>query len=184
MVKRLSKRDVAVDQLDAAVELWSRDFSPIAIHTLLASAVSVLDDLLKRERPKEHQAYRVAIPFENLRRIKKTASFLKHADNDHSATIRSMNMCIVEADLGFSIAHLRRHDFEYMTRRTTCFDLMMKCTWPEKFKIASDPDPDIEIGASIGAALLRSSIEERRRMYEALLNWGVIDAGMDLRRVE
>jgi hypothetical protein len=67
------------------------------------------------------------------------------------------------------------------------FHLTMLVTHPEQFRVAPDPDPDIEAGAQYGAELLRNSWDARRQMANVQLTSikrGILPANVGLKRLK
>lgn len=178
----MTKIDVSVQQLETSIKLWADGSDVLSAFTLAYASLIIARDLSKITHPEQFQKFDnqfFSCAFEPIRDL---GNFLKHADRDPDARITPPDVFFVEATIGLSISFLRTLNNDCLTYELTCFDLMMKLTWPEKFDISADPDFDIEEGAIFGAKLLKEDFSGRVISYRSLLSSETVKAGTDLRR--
>jgi len=87
----LTKADVVVRQFDMAISLWAEDADPVPVHTLVAAAHDIVDDLLRnaglrRTLVGDTKYVRQGMEKEYRKVMKESANFFKHADRDSDST--------------------------------------------------------------------------------------------------
>lgn len=179
---KISKLNAGQRQLDEAIQLWIEGRDVLAVHTLTMAAFSIfyalrnnvvqgdpLEEYLSRRGHKEFRAF---------------ANFLKHADRDPDNSSEEPSLLEHEHRIGFALLLYRELTGE-LTPRMGAFHLMSLMTYPENFRVAIDPDSDIEIGAQWAARLARDSVEMRRtqvQVYLTAIGKGIVPANAGVRR--
>lgn len=84
---RLSKHQVAIRQLDTAINLFFDGRDVVSVHTLASAASAVFADLVKASG-QERWRDRIVASFpgqedEVIRTLRRAENFFKHADRDH-----------------------------------------------------------------------------------------------------
>jgi hypothetical protein len=86
---KVSKIDASRRQLDCAIDLWFRDSDPVSIHTLVAAAFEIIQDLNSKAGNKEvtmiEMARSLAKPEhveQVIQLLRKPMVFFKHANRD------------------------------------------------------------------------------------------------------
>lgn len=87
----LSKIEAARRQLKVAIHLLFEDADPVAVHTLVGAASTIISDLVEKHYPdkswdKLAQDANNISDSEYFQIMRKQQNFLKHAREDHSAT--------------------------------------------------------------------------------------------------
>ncbi len=181
----IDKHDAARRQLMDAVRLWLEGRDRLAVHTLVMAAFGILNPLAKKTLGAKYEEFMRGFLSEyGYKRFFGLANYLKHADRDPDASIREPTDEENEWRIGLCLSIFRMLN-GYLTPEMGAFHLMSMMTYPEYFRIAPDPDPDIEAGARYGADWMRQDVEKRRvtvRAYLKSMREGVLDPNMNLRR--
>jgi hypothetical protein len=88
---KLTKLDVALRQLNTAIELWANDDDPVSVHALAFAAHEIIHVLYRKQGHKDllfdssiiRDEYRADFG----RSLKESANFIKHAKNDSDKTL-------------------------------------------------------------------------------------------------
>jgi hypothetical protein len=181
----IPKIEAARRQLDEAIRLWIDGRDPLAIHTLTMAAFGILYDIAWH-----HGVLTQGDVFDSMlsrmghRKFRELASFLKHADKDPLAAYIEPPLPEHEYRIGLALL-LYRALAKDLTPEMGAFHLTMLTSYPELFKLAADPDPDIEKASLHHAELSRQSWEIWRRTAQGYLGCikdGVLTANVDLKR--
>jgi hypothetical protein len=98
------------------------------------------------------------------------ANFLKHANSDPDGTY-DVREGDTQMGIGFAIILYRRLSGGY-TPEMRAFDLWMKISNPDKFKLPSDPDPAFEEAYRESVAFLKAAPKATQLMLpQALLSY-------------
>jgi hypothetical protein len=181
------KIDAAQRQLDEVIRLWMEGRDPLAMHTLTMAAFGVLYDVARHQKLlRDDDPLLLLLSRMELRELRKLASFLKHADRDPLAGYIEPPIQEHEWRIGFTLV-LYRLIVSDLTPEMGAFHLTMLSTYPELFRIAPDPDPQIEEAALYTAELQRKSWDKRRlttKVYLECMKSGTLPANVSLKRRE
>lgn len=89
---QISKLDAARRQLHVAIRLLFDDADPVAVHTLVGAASSIISDLVEQQHPEKSwdkvaQEENKITAAEYFKVMRKAQNFLKHASDDASSTL-------------------------------------------------------------------------------------------------
>ncbi len=182
---KIDKVEAAGRQLSVAIQLWLEERDGLAVHTLTMAAFGILNALCRKDP--QHVAFmdRFLAEFGH-KRFYETTNFLKHADRDPDAVLNEPISLETEYRIGLCLVMYRclRGD---LTPEMGAFHLMSLATYPEFFKVAADPDPDIEEGSLYGAKIARADVSARRMLVRSFLSEmraGKMSPNINVRRVD
>jgi hypothetical protein len=183
----VGKIEASDRQLNEAVQMWLDARDPLSIHTVTMAGFGILKDLHQVQFQEE-----ATDPLRNLlsqiayNKFNEISNFLKHADRDPDANISVPDDRLNESRIGICLTVLRCLG-RPLTPTLGAFHLMSLMTYPEQFRIAPDPDSDIEFAAKHFAQAAKKNTDLRRqqvRNYIKLIDSGVIPADINLKRIQ
>jgi hypothetical protein len=167
----ISKIEAAQHQLDCAIRLYIADDDTLSVHTLSRAAFRLLYDIYPTLRNDGFsQDIGKLIEQFGWSDFNEAANFLKHADCDPDGSY-DRHEGDTQMGIGFAIVLYRRLTGRY-SPEMRAFDLWIKVSNPDKFKLPPDPDPDFEQAYREAVELLKDSPKPKRLVLpQALLQY-------------
>lgn len=164
----ISKIEAAQRQLDCAIRLYIAEDDDLAVHTLSRAAFRLLYDLYPVMKDDGFSRDLEKL-IKNLGwgRFNQAANFLKHADQDPTAT-DNIHETDTQMGIGFAVILYTRLTGGY-TPEMRAFDEWMRVTNPDHFDFPPDPDPDIEWGFRQAVEYLRTEPKSARLVLASTL---------------
>jgi hypothetical protein len=162
----IDKIEAARRQVECAIRLLASHDDALAVHTLAMAAFGILNDLAATRHVDYDAQLKTFFTKIGFAHITNTANFLKHADRDPDANLRSLDEEENDWRIGYCILLYRALQGTF-TPTMAAFHCWMVVRHPDQFNIAEDEDKEFERTYRESIALIK---EEGRKPENILLN--------------